>query len=64
MVVGNPIEVTHEAGDADREYALDCEMTDLILLNGMKVNAIQHLHTTVLDRTLAITTFQPRWIED
>lgn len=61
--VGDPVEVNHLTLHDMMDYAVECKMTDLILLQGLRANAIHYIDTEVKGEMWGTTTFQPRWVD-
>lgn len=62
VAVGNPIEIYHMTLHDMMEHEAQGVLTGKVLLEGMRVNAIQRLDFKRLDKLNGMTTIQPRWV--
>ena len=60
--IGEPIEVIHMTLHDMMEHQAQGILTSRILLEGLRVNAIQRLGFVRLDKWNGKTTIQPRWV--
>jgi hypothetical protein len=61
--VGRPIEISHLTLHDMMEHQANGRMTELVLLEGVRVNAIQVVSFERLNEWNGKTIIQPRWVE-
>lgn len=61
--MGEPMNVGHLTMHDMLHHSAQCMMTDLVLLRGMRVNAVESLGTTITGDMWGVTKLQPRWID-
>lgn len=61
--IGEPVEIVHYPNSDGLSLAGQGRMTELVLLQGMRVNAYEILDTDKHSQTRARTRIQPRWVD-
>ena len=61
--VGEPIMVPHCTTHDQMPHAVRGVLTDMVLLNGARINAFQNLETHLHDGHWGESIIQPRWID-